>query len=129
VRPVSQLCFNQLFSKNKVSTKCLVISHLSGFATISLPLLPFFCVFFISSILILQMANTRNHVTGNNIENSGDNNNQYANPPPPQPPPLSRDRLGDFQRTKLPTFSHVAEPMDADDWCNNPYFRNPNQSH
>jgi hypothetical protein len=31
---------------------------------------------------------------------------------PPSPP---GDRLGDFQRTKLPTFSHVVEPMDADD--------------
>jgi hypothetical protein len=29
------------------------------------------------------------------------------------PPPL-RDRLGDFQRTKPPTFSHVVESMDAD---------------
>jgi hypothetical protein len=27
-----------------------------------------------------------------------------------------RDRLGDFQRTKPPTFSHAVEPMDADDW-------------
>jgi hypothetical protein len=26
------------------------------------------------------------------------------------------DRPGDFQRTKLPTFSHDVEPMDADDW-------------
>jgi hypothetical protein len=35
----------------------------------------------------------------------------------PQAPPLSlRDRLGDFQRTKPPTFSQVVEPMDADDW-------------
>jgi hypothetical protein len=34
---------------------------------------------------------------------------------PPLPP---RDRLGDFQRTKLPTFSHAVEPMDADDWLN-----------
>jgi hypothetical protein len=32
------------------------------------------------------------------------------------PPPLPRDRLGDFQRTKPPTFSHSVEPMDADDW-------------
>jgi hypothetical protein len=32
----------------------------------------------------------------------------------PQAPP--RDRLVDFQRTKLPTFSHAVEPMDADDW-------------
>jgi hypothetical protein len=33
-----------------------------------------------------------------------------ASPPPP------RDRLEDFQRTKPPTFSHVVEPMDVDDW-------------
>jgi hypothetical protein len=26
------------------------------------------------------------------------------------------DRLRDFQRTKAPTFSHILEPMDADDW-------------
>jgi hypothetical protein len=31
------------------------------------------------------------------------------------PPPL-RDRLGDFQRTKPPTFSYAVELMDADDW-------------
>jgi hypothetical protein len=35
----------------------------------------------------------------------------------PQAPPLPpRDKLGDFQRTKPPTFSHVVEPMDANDW-------------
>jgi hypothetical protein len=35
----------------------------------------------------------------------------------PQAPPLPpRDRLGDFKRTKPPTFSHAVEPMDADDW-------------
>jgi hypothetical protein len=33
----------------------------------------------------------------------------------PQAPPLLRDRLGDFQRTKPPIFSHAVEPMDADD--------------
>jgi hypothetical protein len=47
------------------------------------PLLPFFWVFFISSILILQMANTRNRVAANNAENNGENNNQDANLPPP----------------------------------------------
>jgi hypothetical protein len=26
-----------------------------------------------------------------------------------------RDKLGDFQRTKTPSFSHCMEPMDADD--------------
>jgi hypothetical protein len=31
----------------------------------------------------------------------------------PLPP---RDRLKDFQRTKLPTFSYAMDPMDADDW-------------
>jgi hypothetical protein len=35
---------------------------------------------------------------------------------PQAPPPPLRDRLGDFQRTTPPTFSHVVEPMDADDW-------------
>jgi hypothetical protein len=37
-----QLRLNKLFSINKVSANCLVISHLCGFATIPLPLLPFF---------------------------------------------------------------------------------------
>jgi hypothetical protein len=117
------------------------------FSTIPVPLLLFFQVFFISSTLILQMANTRIRVTTNNAENNGENNNnQYVNPPPPPPatlekvlamqaqmlqimqqtminlhaqsqaPPPPRDRLRDFQRTKLPTFSHVVEPIDADDW-------------
>jgi hypothetical protein len=93
---------------------------------------------------MLQMANTRNCAATNNAENNGENN-QDANllsPPPftleqvlamqaqmlqtmqqimvnlhaqPQAPPPPRDRLGDFQRTKPPTFSHVVEPMDADD--------------
>jgi hypothetical protein len=34
----------------------------------------------------------------------------------PHAPPPPRDRLGDFQRTKLPTFSHAVELMDGDDW-------------
>jgi hypothetical protein len=32
------------------------------------------------------------------------------------PQPQQRDKLGDFQRTKPPSFSHCVEPMDADDW-------------
>jgi hypothetical protein len=35
-------------------------------------------------------------------------------PQPLAPPP--RDKLGDFQHTKPPTFSHAVEPMDASDW-------------
>jgi hypothetical protein len=30
--------------------------------------------------------------------------------------PHPHDKLGEFQRTKPPTFSHSVEPMDADDW-------------
>jgi hypothetical protein len=41
-------------------------------------------------------------------------NMQAAQPQASPPPP--RDWLGDFQRTKSPTFSHAMEPMDADDW-------------
>jgi hypothetical protein len=87
------------------------------------------------------MLNRRKSVTFNNAENNGESNNQEASPPPtleqvlamqaqmlqtmqqtmvnlhaqPQAPPPSRDRLGDFQRTKLPTFSYAVELMDADD--------------
>jgi hypothetical protein len=38
------------------------------------------------------------------------------NAQPQAPPPPSRDRFGDFQRTKPPMFSHSVELMDADDW-------------
>jgi hypothetical protein len=34
----------------------------------------------------------------------------------PQAPPPPRDRLGDFQRTKLSTFSYAVEPMNDNDW-------------
>jgi hypothetical protein len=40
----------------------------------------------------------------------------YDTTEPQAPPPPPRDRLGDFQRTKPPTFSDVVELMDADDW-------------
>jgi hypothetical protein len=92
------------------------------------------------------MVNTRNRVATNNAENNGESNNQEANPPPPPPltleqvlamqaqmlqtmqqtlvnlhaqpqvPPPPRDSLGNFQRTKPPTYSYTVEPMDADDW-------------
>jgi hypothetical protein len=88
---------------------------------------------------ILPLVNAENNAVNNNAKS-----NKAANPPPtleqvlmmqaqilqtmeqtmvnmqnaqpqalPSPP---RDRLGDFQRTKLPTFSHSVEPMDANDW-------------
>jgi hypothetical protein len=41
--------------------------------------------------------------------------NMQATQPQALPPPL-RDRIGDFQRTKPPTFCHAVEPMNADDW-------------
>jgi hypothetical protein len=92
------------------------------------------------------MVNTRNHVATNNAKNNGESNNQEANPPPappltleqvlamqaqmlqtmqqtlvnlhaqPQVPRPPRDRLGDFQCTKPPTFSYAMYPMDTDDW-------------
>jgi hypothetical protein len=37
---------------------------------------------------------------------------QYQPAPQQQP----HDKLGEFQWTKPPTFSHSIEPMDADDW-------------
>jgi hypothetical protein len=88
------------------------------------------------------MANTRNR----NKNNGENNQNVNPPPPPPPTlehvlimqaqmlqtmqqtmvnmqvaqaqasPPPPRDRLGDFQRTKPPTYSQSVEPMDADDW-------------
>jgi hypothetical protein len=55
---------------------------------------------------MLQTMHQTMHQTMVNIQN--------AQPQAPPPPP--RDRPGDFQCTKPPTFSHYVEPMDADDW-------------
>jgi hypothetical protein len=52
---------------------------------IPLPLLSFSWVFFLSSTLILDMANTRNCNNNNNGEN-----NQIVNPPPPPMPTLEQ---------------------------------------
>jgi hypothetical protein len=41
---------------------------------------------------------------------------QMQNVQPLAPPPPPRDRLGDFQRTKPPTLSHIVDLMDAEDW-------------
>jgi hypothetical protein len=41
---------------------------------------------------------------------------QQAQGHQPAPQPQQCDKLGEFQRTKPPTFSHSIEPMDADDW-------------
>jgi hypothetical protein len=84
------------------------------------------------------MVNTRNRNI-NAVNNNAENNNavnwpltleqvlmmqaqmlqtmiNMQNAKPQAPSPLPKDRLGDFQRTKPPTFSHSMEPMDADDW-------------
>jgi hypothetical protein len=34
----------------------------------------------------------------------------------PAPQPQQHEKLREFQRTKPPTFSHLVEPMDVDDW-------------
>jgi hypothetical protein len=43
-------------------------------------------------------------------------NMQQAQGHQPAPQPQPHEKLGEFQRTKPPTFSHSIEPMDADDW-------------
>jgi hypothetical protein len=43
-------------------------------------------------------------------------NMQQAQGHQPVPQLQPRDKLGEFQMTKPPTFSHSVEPMDADDW-------------
>jgi hypothetical protein len=43
-------------------------------------------------------------------------NLQQAQGHQPAPQPQQRDKLGEFQQTKPPTFSHSIEPMDVDDW-------------
>jgi hypothetical protein len=83
------------------------------------------------------MGNTRNRNANNN--NDGENSNARNSPPTLEEilmmqaqmlqtmqqimvnmqqnqqatQPQQRDRLGDFQRTKPPSFSHCVEPMDA----------------
>jgi hypothetical protein len=60
------------------------------YPTIPLPLLSIFWVFFVLSMLILQMVNTRNRTTNNDVENNGENNNNDTNPPPPPLPTIEK---------------------------------------
>jgi hypothetical protein len=143
VRPVSQLHINQLFSNNKVSTKNhLVFCYLYGF--FSLFLYPCYrslgyslfhqCLHFRWP----TQGTTTTTTMGTTIERTTRMSIHHH----PLHPLLSkcwlckhkcfrlcsrpwlackllnlppRDRLGDFQHTKPPTFSHAVEPMDADD--------------
>jgi hypothetical protein len=102
-------------------------------------------ILLISPILqMVNTSNHNVNTENNNAANNNAENNNAANPPPtleqvfmmqaqmlqtmqktmvnmqnaqPQAsPPPPRDRLGDFQHTKPPTFSHSVEPMDTDDW-------------
>jgi hypothetical protein len=43
-------------------------------------------------------------------------NMQQAQVHQPVPQPQPHDKVGEFQWTKPPTFSHSVEPMDADNW-------------
>jgi hypothetical protein len=93
---------------------------------------------------MVNTRNRNINADNNNVENNNAENNNAINPPltleqvlmmqaqmlqtmqqtmvnmqnaqPQAPPPPLRDRLGDFQHTKPPTFSHYMESMDADDW-------------
>jgi hypothetical protein len=51
------------------------------------------------------MANTRNRVTANNVENNGENNNQDANPPPP--PLLTLEQVLAMQAQMLQTMQQT----------------------
>jgi hypothetical protein len=75
------------------------------------PLPPFFWVFFISSILILQMVNSRNRVTANNAENNGKSNNQEANPLPP--PLLTLEQVLAMQAQMLQTMQQTLVNLHA----------------
>jgi hypothetical protein len=58
-------------------------------------------------IMQAQMLQTMQQTMANMQQAQG-------NQPAPQPQP--RDKLGEFQRTKPPTFSHSIEPMDTYNW-------------
>jgi hypothetical protein len=77
------------FLNNKNSYKShMTFPYPYGSILILVPLLSFPWVFFVSSTLMLQMANTRNR-NNNNGNNNGENN-QDVNPPPPPPPTLEQ---------------------------------------
>jgi hypothetical protein len=99
---------NYLFSINKVRNKWLSnISSLWIYHYPSPPLPPFFWVLFISSILVLQMVNTRNRVTANN----GESNNQEANPLPP--PLLTLKQVLAMQAQMLQTMQQTLVNLHA----------------
>jgi hypothetical protein len=77
---------------------------------IPLPLLSFSWVFFISSTLTPQMANTRNCKNNNNGDNNGENN-QNVNPLPPHPPTLEQVLV--MQAQMLQTMQQTMVNMQA----------------
>jgi hypothetical protein len=76
------------------------------FSIIPLPLLSFSWVFFISSTLILQMANTRNR----NNNNNGENNHNINLPPPPLP---TLEQVVAMQEQMLQTMQQTMVNMQA----------------
>jgi hypothetical protein len=80
------------------------------FSIIPLPLLSFSWVFFILSMLIPQMANTRNCNNNNNGDNNGENN-QNVNPPPPPLPTL--EQVLAVQAQMLQTMQQTMVNMQA----------------
>ena len=64
---------------------------------------------------VLAMQAQLLHSMQQSMMNMQQNQSQQQNQNQQQAPP-PRDRLGDFQRTKPPTFSHSVDPLDADDW-------------
>jgi hypothetical protein len=74
------------------------------------PLLSFSWVLSVSSTLVHQMANTKNHNNNNNGNNDG-GNNQDVNPPPPPPPTLEQVMI--MQAQLLQTMQQTLVSMQA----------------
>jgi hypothetical protein len=81
------------------------------FSIIPLPLLSFSWVFFISSTLIIQMANTRNWNNNNNNGGNNGENKQNVNPPPLHPPTL--EQVLAMQSQMLQTMKQTMVNMQA----------------
>jgi hypothetical protein len=90
----------------------MVFPYPYGFILILVPLLSFSWVFFVSSTLVLQMANTKNRNNNNNNNNNNNGgNNPDVNPPPPPPPTLEQVLI--MQAQLLQTMQQTLVNMQA----------------
>jgi hypothetical protein len=88
----------------------MVFPYPYGSILIPVPLLSISWVFFVSSTLMLQMANTKNRNNNNNGNNNGENK-QDVNPPPPPLPTLEQVLI--MQAQLLQTMQQTLVNMQA----------------